>query len=186
MNELAWPLELTVNQCAFLEVYSLCGKVKTAAKDICHRACHYRWLRESDLYRENFEIAKAMRGDEILAKAQDLALEGIEEPIISRGQPVYDKNGQMLTRKRYDRTLLRKLIDLFKDPAEKPSPRRGEGWVRGKTETRMSAANAASQVQKTTQRDTLNKSFSNGYDPRKPMSVKNFPARELPPPPAKT
>jgi len=166
MNELAWPLELTVNQRAFLEIYSLCGKVKTAAKDICHRACHYRWLRESTLYRENFEIAKAMRGDEILAKAQDFALEGIEEPIISRGQPVYDKDGKMLTRKRYDRTLLRKLIDLFRDPAEREAPR-------------------SPQVQKATQRDTLNKGFSNGYDPRKPMSVKNFPAIELPPPPAK-
>src|SRR5271155_2305059 len=119
MNELAWPLELTVNQRAFLEIYSLCGKVKNAAKDICHRACHYRWLRESALYKENFEIAKAMRGDEILAKAQDLALEGVEEPIISRGQPVYDKDGKMLTRRRYDRTLLRKLIDIFRDPAEK-------------------------------------------------------------------
>ena len=177
MNDLAWPFELTVNQRAFLEIYSLCGKVKTAAKDICHRACHYRWLRESDLYRENFEIAKAMRGDEILAKAQDFALEGIEEPIISRGQPVYDKDGKMLTRKRYDRTLLRKLIDLFRDPAERPA-----------------------QVQKATQRDTFSSAFSPagrghglpaealakaGYNPAKPMSVRNFPAIELPPPPAK-
>ena len=175
MNELAWSPELTVNQRAFLEIYSLCGKVKTAAKDICHRACHYRWLRESVLYKENFEIAKAMRGDEILAKAQDLALEGVEEPIISRGQPVYDKDGKMLTRKRYDRTLLRKLIDLFRDPAERQP-----------------------QVQKATQRDTFSqrlsdealaksgKGFWESLDPRKnpakPLSAKNFRGIELPMP----
>jgi len=168
-TELAWPLELTGNQRAFLEIYSLCGRVATAAKDICHRACHYRWLRESALYRENFEIAKAMRGDEILAKAQDLALEGIEEPIISRGQPVYDKDGKMLTRKRYDRTLLRKLIDIFRDPVEK-----------------------LFQTQKATLRDTLDKKTQitepryNAFDPRKPISKQNMPSIDLPPPPAKS
>ena len=56
----------------------------------------------------------------------------------------------MLTRKRYVRTLVKKLIDLFRDPAEKPA-----------------------QVQKATQRDNLNKGFSNGYSPAKLRSVRN-------------
>jgi len=121
-QELSWPSELTVNQRAFLELYSRCGRVKTAAQDICHRACHYRWMRESPLYREWFEVAKAMRGDDILSKAQDLALEGSQEPVVSRGFLVYDRQSNPVTRTRYDRGLIRALIQLLQDPAEKTTP----------------------------------------------------------------
>ena len=47
----------------------------------------FRWLSESPLYRENFEIAEAMRRGNFLATGQEFALDGIEQPIISQGQP---------------------------------------------------------------------------------------------------
>jgi|GEM_PF-3042632 len=117
-HENSWPSELTTNQRAFLEVYSRCGRVKTAAQDICHRACHYRWMRESPLYREWFGVAKAMRGDDILSRAQELALDGCQEPVVARGFLVYDREGKPVTRTRFDRGIIRHLIQLLQDPAE--------------------------------------------------------------------
>ena len=111
-----WPEELRPKQKAFLEGYSRTGNVWRAAEGICDRVSHYKWLRQSDTYRVAFEDAKAFFGERLRQIAIERAVDGIEEPVIRRGAVLKDENGQVVTRRRFDRSLLKALIQWASRP----------------------------------------------------------------------
>jgi hypothetical protein len=105
-----WPNGLEPRQVAFLESYSRTGTVLRAAEGVCHRCSHYRWLEESATYCQAFEIAKALFGEHLREVAIKRALEGTEEPVICRGKLLRDEEGKIVTRRRYNVSLLKTLI----------------------------------------------------------------------------
>jgi hypothetical protein len=111
-----WPEELSPKQKAFLEGFSRTGTVLRACKDVCHRITHYKWLRESEQYRRSFDDARALFGEHLREVAIDRALVGVEEPVIRRGSVLRDENGNVVTRRQFDRALLKALIQWASKP----------------------------------------------------------------------
>jgi hypothetical protein len=77
---------------------------------------HYDWLETSPAYSSAFLLAKAMFGERLHEIAVERAVAGEEEQVISKGKLVTDEEGKPVTRRRYDRGLLRMLIQMSSKP----------------------------------------------------------------------
>src|SRR5271165_3602099 len=107
-----WSEKLLPKQRAFLEKFSMLGSITLAADGLCHRSNHYLWLDESELYRKSFQIARKIFGDSLTYEAIHRALNGKEEQVFYKGRPAKDEQGNLVTRNRTDRSLLKHLIEL--------------------------------------------------------------------------
>jgi hypothetical protein len=77
---------------------------------------HYQWLETSPAYNKAFLLAKAMFGEVLHEIAIERAVAGEEEQVIARGKLVTDEEGKPVTRRRYDRALLKMLIQWSTRP----------------------------------------------------------------------
>jgi hypothetical protein len=111
-----WPADLGPRQLAFLEAFSLLGNVWKAAEGVCQRTTHYKWLKDSEPYRQAFDIARQLFGERLRQIAIERAVDGIEEPVIRKGGVLKDGDGKVVTRKRYDRALLKALMQWATRP----------------------------------------------------------------------
>lgn len=79
------------SQRAFLAAYEQCGSVLHAARACgLDRCMHYDWIKETgpegDHYRRRFKEAKAFAADALEVEARRRAYEGVNEPVIYKGQ----------------------------------------------------------------------------------------------------
>jgi hypothetical protein len=115
-------------QSLFLEAYERTANIVEAAKQAeIDRTLVYYWQEHDEQFSLAFNLADKAANARIEAEIRRRAMEGIEEPIVSQGQPVYEydpvldkdgnqrqdsrgklmwKRGRMLTTRKYSDTLL--------------------------------------------------------------------------------
>jgi hypothetical protein len=133
----AWPDELEPLQLVFLETFAKIGSVLRAGKMLLQgkpapsdprpwtaspdtptgiALLHYGWLASSRTYSEAFALATAMFGERLREIAIERAVVGEEEQVVSKGKLLTDEQGKPVTRRRYDRSLLKMLIQWTTKP----------------------------------------------------------------------
>ena len=120
--------ERLIAQAAFLTEYELCANIVTAAyRSGIDRKLVYYWQEHDESFSMAFNMADKAANAHIEAEIRRRAIDGVEEPVISQGQPVYEyepildeegkqrydskgkpmyKRGRMLTIRKYSDTLL--------------------------------------------------------------------------------
>lgn len=123
---------LSPKQKKFLKAYGECGVVKYACKFAgIHRTTYYVWRDRDENFKACLPDAEADAGDTLEYAAYLQGVEGVSEPLVSMGQPVYEqtpmldesgnpmldgrgkpimKRGKLLTVKKYSPQLLIKLL----------------------------------------------------------------------------
>lgn len=87
-------------QDAFLKEFKICATVTHAAKLAnIGRQTHYDWLRKDEEYQAAFAEAEVAATDALISEARRRAIQGVEEPILYKGEVVK-------TIKKYSDTLL--------------------------------------------------------------------------------
>lgn len=83
---------MTLKQQAFLAAFGASGSIAGAAAAAgIDRSSHYRWLREDVDYAEAYKQAEVEAAGMIEDLAVQRATEGIDEPVLYKGQIVYDR-----------------------------------------------------------------------------------------------
>lgn len=76
-------------QDAFLKEYKLCATITHAAEiALISRRTHYVWIEKDPTYAERFEEAKVEATDALVSEARRRAIQGVEEPILYKGEVV--------------------------------------------------------------------------------------------------
>ncbi len=80
------------SQRAFLAAYEECGSIVHAARAVrMDRWNHYQWMKEpgaeGDSYRERFKASREFAADALEVEARRRAIEGVNEPVIYKGEP---------------------------------------------------------------------------------------------------
>jgi hypothetical protein len=133
----AGPEELEPFQLVFLDAFAKVGSVLNAARVLLQgkpapsdarpwtpstetptgiALLHYGWLASSQAYTEAFTLAKAMFGERLREIAIERAVVGEEEQVVSRGKLLTDEQGKPVTRRRYDKSLLKMLLQWSTKP----------------------------------------------------------------------
>jgi hypothetical protein len=100
-----------MNQIKFLAAFSVSGSIIEACRwSGTSRESHFRWMRDDPTYPPRFAEAEKQSTRTLEDEAVRRAKNGIEEPILYKGKPVYVQ-GQPLTKLTYDTTSLWKLLE---------------------------------------------------------------------------
>jgi len=108
--------ELTAKQAALVAAIEN-GKTVSAAAALArvNPGTHYRWLRESESYRQAIDAAQQRLWDGFLAAAVDRAIHGVRRLRFCGGKPVIDPStGKPYVEIKYDDRLLIVLLRLFR------------------------------------------------------------------------
>ena len=108
--------ELTAKQAAFVAAVES-GKTVSAAAALAHvnPTTHYRWMVQSEAYRQAIEVAEQAAWDGFLGVVVDRALDGVRRLRFCRGKPVIDPStGEPYVEIEYDNRLLILALRLFR------------------------------------------------------------------------
>lgn len=98
--------EIGATQDAFLKDLSQHGNILLACKSAnIDRSTFYRW-KEKPQFLKRYEAALEDAKDTIKAEIFRRGHDGVDEPLISLGRPVYDDDGKLVMVKKYSDSLL--------------------------------------------------------------------------------
>jgi hypothetical protein len=97
-------------QAIFLDSFRNNANVRLAsAKAGVHRSIFNYWLEHDPEFSVEYHEALADANDTIRAAIFQRAVMGVEEPVVAMGHVMYDKDGKMLTVRKYSDALLMRL-----------------------------------------------------------------------------
>lgn len=105
------PIEREIKQKLFLEALSLTANVRAACVHAkVGRTTIYRWQEHDEEFSHQFHLAQSEANDLLTGEAWRRGMQGVEEPVVSMGKIVLDREGQPLVIKRYSDPLLMLLM----------------------------------------------------------------------------
>jgi hypothetical protein len=95
----------------FLQAFRLMGNVRAACQQAkVSRQTFYEWCESDTEFAQRYKDAEEDAMEYLEAEAFRRAVTGIEKPVISRGEVVYDKDDKMVMTKEYSDPLLALLL----------------------------------------------------------------------------
>lgn len=115
--------ERTAKQTIFLKAFRIMGNMRAAClqADVTRQTA-YEWLKSDPTFADSFKEAEGEAVEFLEAEAFRRAVTGIDRPVVSRGEAVYGKDGELLTTKEYSDPLLTLLLKAHKPEKYRERP----------------------------------------------------------------